>query len=420
MDREARFGTTHLSFGRELPPPRSKRIALLAVSLVAATWLGGCGRASDQSKDTQPPANIENRVSEQDLTTVRLTPEAEARIGIELGEVESRRLTRTRQLGGELLVAPGSSATLTSPRAAVILAPEGGEIPGAGALVRQGEPLLRLVVLPAEGSQARAREELAVAEARLSNAKLRADRAEELLREGVGTAQVAEDAHEQLLAAEAVVATARAQLQVLLTGVADPNEAALTPITLGAPEGGVVRQVLITAGQAVPGGAVLLEIVRVDSLWVKVPVYVGDVSTIDPRAPAWVSDPGALSSGERLRATPLASVPMADPASSSADLFYSVSNARGQLRPGQRVSVTLSLTGADHQNVVPWSAVLHDVHGGTWVYEALGEHVYARRRVEVQDVVEGSAVLARGPGAGTKVVSVGAAELFSTEFGPAK
>ena len=95
-------------------------------------------------------------------------------------------------------------------------------------------------------------------------------------------------------------------------------------------------------------------------------------------------------------------------------------NAGGRLRPGQRVSVTLSLTGADQQNVVPWSAVLHDVHGGTWVYEALGEHVYARRRVEVQDVVDGGAVLARGPAAGTKVVSVGAAELFSTEFGPAK
>ena len=70
--------------------------------------------------------------------------------------------------------------------------------------------------------------------------------------------------------------------------------------------------------------------------------------------------------------------------------------------------------------MVPWSAVLHDIYGGTWVYESLGDHVYVRRRVEVKDVVDDFAVLTRGPAAGTEVVVVGAAELFSTEFSTSK
>ena len=42
---------------------------------------------------------------------------------------------------------------------------------------------------------------------------------------------------------------------------------------------------------------------------------------------------------------------------------------------------------------------------------------FVRRRVELARVVEDLAVLRRGPPAGTSVVTVGAAELFGTEFG---
>ena len=43
-----------------------------------------------------------------------------------------------------------------------------------------------------------------------------------------------------------------------------------------------------------------------------------------------------------------------------------------------------------------------------------------RRPVEVRDVVDRVAVLARGPAPGTRIVTAGAAELFGTEFGPGK
>ncbi len=65
------------------------------------------------------------------------------------------------------------------------------------------------------------------------------------------------------------------------------------------------------------------------------------------------------------------------------------------------------------------TALLYDVHGGTWVYEQLGTGVFARHRVEVERVAGDLAVLSRGPEPGTVVVVDGAAELYGTEFGVA-
>jgi RND family efflux transporter MFP subunit len=396
-----------------------RKIALLFSALPVIVAAIGCRGAEETTKEPAA-AVVDNRVTEPELTTIRLSPRAEERIGIELGSIESKSVARTRQLGGELIVPPGSSVTVTAPKAATILAPEAGRIPAVGARVRKEQPLLRLVVLPAEGDMARAREEVAVAEARLTNARHQARRAEELFEQGVGSEKASQDANEELIKAEAVLRTAQAQLDVLLTGQTRTDPTDLTPITLTAPERGVIRQVLVSAGQTVSDGTALMEIVKVNPLWVRVPVYVGDISKIDSKAQAWISDPGASSGGERFPATPLPSVPTADAASSSADLYYRVANPGEILRPGQRVRVALALEADASGLVVPWSAVLHDIYGGTWVYESLGDQVYIRRRVEVKDVVDDYAVLSRGPAAGTKVVVVGAAELFSTEFSTSK
>ncbi len=89
-------------------------------------------------------------------------------------------------------------------------------------------------------------------------------------------------------------------------------------------------------------------------------------------------------------------------------------------RPGQRVTVRVPIEGSTTiRTVVPWSAIMLDINGGAWVYEVLEDGLYARRRVEVADVVDGYAVLTRGPVPNTQVVVVGAAELYSTEFGDA-
>ena len=67
------------------------------------------------------------------------------------------------------------------------------------------------------------------------------------------------------------------------------------------------------------------------------------------------------------------------------------------------------------QKAVPYSALLYDTHGKTWVYICPKTNVFVRTEVEV-DFIKGSTVyLTKGPEVGTKVASVGVAELYGTE-----
>ena len=86
-------------------------------------------------------------------------------------------------------------------------------------------------------------------------------------------------------------------------------------------------------------------------------------------------------------------------------------------RIGQRVSITLPVAGPDSGLSIPASSIIHDIHGGEWVYVRVGTNAYERRRVEVAAVSGGRAAVSRGLTAGTPVVTAGAAELFGTEFG---
>jgi len=69
------------------------------------------------------------------------------------------------------------------------------------------------------------------------------------------------------------------------------------------------------------------------------------------------------------------------------------------------------------RKVVPYSAVIYDLHGETWVYTNPSPLTYVRGRINV-DYIDGDlAVLSEGPPSGTKVVTVGSPELYGTEFG---
>jgi multidrug efflux pump subunit AcrA (membrane-fusion protein) len=88
------------------------------------------------------------------------------------------------------------------------------------------------------------------------------------------------------------------------------------------------------------------------------------------------------------------------------------------VRPGERVAVRLTLrsSSAERAIVIPQSAVVYDLHGGTWVYEVRAPHAFARRRVEIAGPVSSGVVVRRGLAEGATIVTVGAAELYGTEF----
>jgi multidrug efflux pump subunit AcrA (membrane-fusion protein) len=147
---------------------------------------------------------------------------------------------------------------------------------------------------------------------------------------------------------------------------------------------------------------------------------VGDTAKLDSTAEAGVGElAGAAAPSTRL-AKPVPAPPSANAAAATVDWFYEVSNTEGAFRLGQRVGVTIPLRADEESLVVPWTAVVHDAQGGTWVYEKSGPQSYTRRRVQVKQVVSELAALTGGVKPGASVVITGVAELFGAEFGAGK
>jgi hypothetical protein len=66
--------------------------------------------------------------------------------------------------------------------------------------------------------------------------------------------------------------------------------------------------------------------------------------------------------------------------------------------------------------VIPYDAVIYLSDGKTYTYTAPEPLTYVRQEINIDHVVGDSAMLSDGPPAGTEVVTVGAAEVYGTEF----
>jgi RND family efflux transporter MFP subunit len=368
------------------------------------------------SPQSSPPAAVRNGgIKEADLATITLTPQAEQRLGIQTVPVTVGRMARSRTLAGEVVVPPDRSQLVLSPVAGTLAAE--GTLPPAGSFVSKGQMLFRVLPLvPAQRDlRVTAEAELAAASSRLEAARLRHARAERMLRDQVGSQRALEEAAGELKQAEAASEAARARVDQVLRAPLDAD----VSIPVAAPASGTLRQVLAAPGQKVAAGAPLFEISDYSTLWLRVPVYAGELPEVDPHAAAMVENIGAARGAPR-PARPVAAPPTADPRALTVDLYYELPNGGGPLRPGQSLNASLPFRGAEEAPQVPRAAILYDFRGGAWVYEQIAPHAFTRQRVDIRRIQGETAYLERGPRPGTPVVTAGAAELFGTEFGAGK
>lgn len=379
----------------------------------------GCSKTSDTKKAS--PSSIENPVKESDLTTIKLTDKAVERLGIKTKEIEALPMKLTRIYSGEVMAVPGQSMTLTAPVSGTILGLRNGALPMAGTAVKKGQPLYRLLILPSEKDLISAQEDVKLKKVQYDVAVEKLKRAEQLLKDKAGSVRAKQDADAELanITAGLRVAEARVELMKGNSGAAVSDK--LSTLNIESSVNGFIQRVYTSPSQVVSANAPVMDLASLSPLWVRVQVYAGDLTLVNNKISASVrmlSDFNG-SSGEVV-ARPIDGPRTADPLNSSADLFYELSNRDSQFRPGQKVSVTLPFKQEQTSSVIPFSAILYDIQGGTWVYENPTPLVYIRRRVELANVENGFAILKRGPAAGTKIVIEGAAELFGTEFGGAK
>lgn len=71
---------------------------------------------------------------------------------------------------------------------------------------------------------------------------------------------------------------------------------------------------------------------------------------------------------------------------------------------------------AESRTSIPYSAVVYDPVGRTWTYTSPEPLVFIRKRIVVDRIEGASALLVSGPATGTSVVTVGAPELWGTEY----
>jgi RND family efflux transporter MFP subunit len=386
------------------------RDALLVV-IASLAFGAGCGRSAPAGK-AAPAASVEKKITDGDLVKVTLTAEAETRLGIAVAPVEQRSVPRRRRVGGEIVVPSGGALMLSAPVAATVSA--SAKVVKTGTTVKRGDVLVTLVPLAPVDRDLRGQADRATiaAEARFTAAKAKLERAEKILADGAGTQRAVEEARAEHDVAKADLDAAR---QRAASMVSSPLGADVT-VTIRAPHDGVVRQIGASPGQSVAAGTMLVEVVGTSALWVRVPLFVAEARRVRADAAATVL---AFGSDERQEALPAHAAPVADPVTSTVDLTYEL-GATQAFRQGERVQVELTYGGDTAALVVPSSAVVRDAQGGAWLYEALGDHVFARRRVDIAGMEGGDALLAPGMKPGTKVVRVGAAELWGVELGAGK
>mgnify|MGYP002623389802 CR=1 FL=1 len=286
------------------------------------------------------------------LVVLTLKPEAEQSLRLQTAAVAKRAIPSTRLFSGEVVTPLGAEGQAVAP----VL---GGTL----------DEVLRLAELQA-AAEGRVRE----AQVQIDAAKIALERAEKMLIAEAGSVRSVDEAKAALALAEAAMITAQAQRALLGAAVG---------------EAGARRS------------------------WVRVSIYSGEAEILDPKAAASIRP---LGGGKPLSALPVPGPPTANAAAGTVDWYYALPAEAG-LRAGGRVAVEIpTLEDKKESLVLPFKAVLYDIHGGQWVYEKTGAHTYTRRRVQVARVAGSDAVLASGPPAGTEIVTDGAAELFGTEF----
>lgn len=290
---------------------------------------------------------------EGDLVILTLKPDAEQALRLKTIAVEKRSVPAVRLFSGEVVT---PLAVAGKPVAPVL----GGTL----------DEVLRLADL-----QAAADGRILQAQVQMDAAKIAVERAQKMLSAEAGSVRGVDEAKATLQLAEAAMTTAKAQRDLLGSPVG---------------QGGLKRA------------------------WVRVAIYSGEAGLLDDKAPASIRSLVATSKAQN--AKPVIGPPTANALTNTIDWYYELP-ADTPLRAGERTAVEISTTDSKQEAlVIPFNAVLHDIHGGQWVYVKTGEHSYTRKRISVARLASAEAVLFSGPPAGTSIVTDGSAELFGTEF----
>ncbi len=397
-----------------------KMTLLYAIMLfVAPMVVMSCGQEKLSEKKGSP-AKIDNPVEESELTTITLTPRAEERLGIETAPALYRSMPGFMELGGEIIAPPGTEIKISAPLAGTVRFSSKGQSIYAGANIKKGQEIMRLLLMPPEQDLMGAQDEVAAKQVEYDVARAKMARTEQMLKDGATSEKALQEVQAELASAQASLNTARGKLNLLNGTGNDSDDSGLSTLMLEAPIDGVLYHLYVAPGQTVPASTTLFDVVSQKPVWVRVPVYSGNLSKINLNENAVVQSLGAKNQTMLAEAVPVKGPPLSNAISASSDLYYQLPNEDGLFRIGERVRVKLILQSEERGLVIPLSSIAYDMYGGTWVYVKTAPQIFTRCRVEITRIIDDNAVISRGIRENDQVVTTAVAELYGTEFGGLK
>ncbi len=349
---------------------------------------------------------------------VRLSGEAQKTIGLETAPATQKSVAETITAAGWLMVQPGNEVQIKAAATGFVIPGSDTTKTGLGSMVTDRQELgkLHIFLSPQEEAQLVALKEDAdiLIEQSLASLAIAEERYDKVknMEGGPLAGKELQALHEVVQRSKAAVQEARDKLPFL---PAEPYQRPLRldDVAINAPLDGRITEMLVRPRQLVVQGELLWTVSDWSTLWVKVPVFEGDMPKVDPHRPMPISVPG---SNRVLRAQPTGvPQPTAD-GRRTVDLFYEVANDAWQLRPGQPVSAALPTAESSTRLVIPQTALLWDGMGNAWVYVRESAEMFRRQRVQVRAGQQGLVAVERGLDENEEVVVVGAEALYGEEF----
>ena len=360
-------------------------------------------------------------VQESALITVYIKDDAYRKLGIQLAPIKRQATTDSKTYGAEIVVPSGGLISISAPITGKLIPVDKTQLT-PGARVKTGQLLYRIQPIITADARANLVNALADAESLVNVSKSQVEatdialnRAKKLLQDLVGSQRNVDEAnaaHEIALRnIEAAYAKRNALRQVV-------NLGSVEAIDIKSSQAGIVSNIFAAPSQLVSAGNPIIQISELDSLWVRVPVPSSDLGMIDQKAEASLQPLSSASKQPSLLAKPINAPPTADPLTSTTHLYYAVKNVDSTWRPMQRITVSLNTVNkSDNKLAIPYSAVVYDIYGGSWVYMQQTKNSYERKRVFLDHVSGKQAIISEGPAENSQIVINGALELFAVETG---
>lgn len=282
---------------------------------------------------------------------------------VTVAKVERATIAEELIVSGNLAALPNRDAkvaALVPGRIARILVIEGDQ-------VTAGQPLAELDSTLLVEQERQAVAAVAQAKASVENARLAAEREENLLNRGISSRKAVEDARTQL-------AVNTANLQQAEAGLASAK-AQVARCVVRSPFAGTLVKRFASVGEQVDGTAAqpVVEVAQIESL--ELLGTVPAVRLAEIRTGSEFSFETSAAPGAKLTARVVSILPAVDPATNNGTVRIRIENPKRLLKLGQYLSVNLPVTQNGLRLIVPHQAIYPDESGEPHVYKLSGDEV---------------------------------------------